>query len=113
MSGPRSTRRKKAFTVDEVCRILEVCARQGVRSLKLGDAISVELGAPVPGSPSDDPAPATSQDDQGPQVTEQAVLEEEARAADEDADNLIVSDPAAYEAALSRGALTDADEDDQ
>lgn len=106
----------RSFTAEDVCSILKVCARSGVKVLKFLD-LEVEFfethtKKPIPAAEVKFPGAVMSEDKQAAPSQPEAVQisEEEAAAIRQmQLDLMLIEDPAQYEHLVAAGELEDAD----
>lgn len=96
--------------MEEVCRILEVSARSGVRLLKLAD-LHVEFGeVPEPVSPGAlAPAPDGAEPNHE-RISKEGLEAEELRTREDQIAELVLTDPLAAEEMIRLGELDDDEE---
>ncbi len=117
LSGTSTTKADKtALSVDEICRIIELCGRTGVAELKFG-GLQVRLVHTVPFLRPEEPAPETvptSAPDTAisAQVEKDALVEAELELREDQLHRLAIEDPVEYERMKLSGDIVDAEDED-
>jgi len=110
------------FTADDFCKIISMCAKSGVRDLKIGKfhvqfghkdnlAQTEHPGEAIQANQTiEDPNFISAEPEKEKEIAELAQIKVRSEDANEEIQHLILTDPHEYEAQMAQGALEDAQE---
>lgn len=99
---------EKQLNSDEICKIIEACAKAGVSSLKCGP-LELSFGKQTESHHSVQPAVTEITDDQHRKMTEDAITQDEIRLRKDQIEQMLIENPALAEKLVADGDLEDDD----